>query len=271
MKTKLLPAALVAAVGVTLAPGLARASEPVVPVSSGDLILGFQLSGDNDVEVDLGPYTNFLNATTPFNISFGVIPADQTGAGSTVTNLNADLTAVFGSGWASNSGLQWGIVGHNSVTDIFLTQDAATISLPQDPGNTNGTSYASTIQSLINGLGGDFSTTNSTEAASVTAGSSNAWDTFLPGSSSAFGTGVDVEQLPGDGATGSTLSLFELYNNGTRNGDHLAAADIGSFSLDGSGDLTFTPASVPEPSTWASLIGGTLFLSFFRRRGLRVP
>jgi hypothetical protein len=272
MKTKNLFVALVATVGVTLTPGLARAAEPNVPVSYGDLVLGFQLSGDNDLLVDIGPYTQYVNATSAFNVTFGLVPADQSGAGSTVTNLANDLTTVFGAGWASNTGsslLQWGVAGKNGVTNIFLTQDALNATIPQDPGNSVATTYASTVQSLYNGLGGDPSTVNSTKAASVLSSAANSWTSFSPGSN-AFGSGLDTEQIAGsDGPTDSTLTLLELVNNGTRGGDGQPATDIGSFTLNGAGDLTFTPAAVPEPSTWVSIIVGVLSLGFFRRRGLR--
>jgi hypothetical protein len=41
---------------------------------------------------------------------------------------------------------------------------------------------------------------------------------------------------------------------------------VGAFTLNSSGDLTFTPASVPEPSTWFSMVLGALSLVFVRRR-----
>lgn len=264
MKKRILPATLAAA-GLALAAGPLHA-EPNVPYSSGDVILGFQLSGDNDLEVDIGPYSSFLNATTPFNINFGVIPADQTGAGATVTSLNADLTANYGSSWAS-SALQWGVVGNNGST-IFLSQDAADPDIPQRPSTSNAGVFSGDIESLGDGLGTSPSTINSTKTASVATGAANSWDSFTP-SSDGFETGLDIEQQDGHGATTSALNLFELAPNGRNGGGN--GQDIGSFALNNSGDLTFTPEAVPEPSTWLSVIAGALLLVFARRRrGFRV-
>ena len=271
MKTKLLPAAALAAACLALSPGLARAAEPNVPYTAGDLILGFQQSGANDLEVDIGPYTKYLNATSPFNVTFGVIPANQAGAGVTVSNLTADLSATYGSGWASNSGaslLQWGIIGDVATGASFttyLTIDSNNSTIPVRPGNSGGSLYDAKIGSLSGALVASPSTANSTEAASVLTTAANSWDSFNPGNS--FGSvGLPpIEQAFGaDGPTNSTLNLWQDAPNGKNGGGN--AVDIGSFTLDGSGDLTYTPVSVPEPSTWASIIGGAIFLGLFRFR-----
>jgi hypothetical protein len=270
MKIEILPAALTAA-GLALAAGhTARAVEPNVPYSSGNLILGFQLSGDNDLEVNLGPYSSFTSATSPFNVSFGVIPADQTGAGTTVSSLAADLSATYGSGWASSSLLGWGVVGdtpNGAGYTTFLTIDSHNPTIPSRYSNSQSSEVDSSISSLGGGLGTSPSTVNSTEVASITVGSSNpnSWSEFTPGSNFT-GSGLPVEQSFGaDTATTSTLNLFENVPNG-RNGGGGSATDVGAFTLNSSGDLTFTPASVPEPSTWFSMVLGALSLVFVRRR-----
>lgn len=268
LKIRLLPAALAVA-GLTLAAGPAHA-EPNVPVASGDLILGFQLSGDNDLEVDLGPYSNFLNATSPFNITFGVIPADQTGAGATVNSLSADLTANYGAGWASSSLLYWGVVGDTpsgAGYTTFLTIDSNNPTVPSRYSNSQSSEIDSSVSSLGSGLNTSPSTINSTKAASITVGSSNpnGWSQFSP-STDFTGSNLPVEQSLGvDTATSSTLNLFENVPNG-RNGGGGNATDVGAFTLNSAGDLTFTPAAVPEPSTWFPVVAGGLFLVLARRR-----
>ena len=273
MKPKLLPVALAAAAGFALAPGTARATEPNVTVNSGDLILGFQISDGsaNDLLVDIGPYSNYTNATSAFTINFGVIPADQTGAGATVGNLNADLTSNYGSGWASNSLLQWGVAGNpGNSGEVFLTEDVNNTTPVKDLGFQPADGLYTQTNNAVAGLSAAASSTNSTLVASLPTTGANSWSTFKP-SSNAFGTGLNIEQSPGDAAVGSTLNLLELVNDGSRKGDGLAARDIGSFTLDGSGDLTFTPsAAVPEPSTWLSIISGAASLIFIGRRKRRL-
>jgi hypothetical protein len=277
MKPTLLPAALVAAAGFALAPGHARAqSSTHVSVNTGtDLYLGFEESGNgNNLIVDLGADTLFLDATAAFTVQFGAIPAGQTGAGTAVYSLSADLSSNFGS-WASSSGataLKWGVVGDDENgpnTLLFVSRDSLNPNVPINASYNNIGIYADDVDSLGGTLSTDFSTVNSTEAASVpataTTGQPNSWSSFNP-YTNAFGTGLDIEQSPGDGPL-STLNLFEEIPNENGGG---AATDVGFFTLASNGDLTFTPASVPEPSTWLSLIGGAFFLGFLRRRrGLR--
>ena len=74
--------------------------------AAGDLILGFhQVGASNDLEVDLGQASTFVNAAagSTFNVQFGLIPTAQLNAGNAVFNLNSDLTSVFGASWNNNS------------------------------------------------------------------------------------------------------------------------------------------------------------------------
>ncbi|MGA3169509.1 MAG: PEP-CTERM sorting domain-containing protein [Chthoniobacteraceae bacterium] len=269
MKKSLLSAALAAAAGLILVPSLARAVEPDVTGSDGDLILGFQLSGENDLEVDIGSLNTYLDATSAFPVTFGVVPADQTNPGTTVTSLNADLTANFGAGWNSNSLLFWGLAGAVGNT-VFLSQDSANSNIPQRQTlNGADTTSGDINNTLLASLKESPSTTNSTEAASILTSAAGSWDSFTP-ATEAFDTGFNIEQAGDDTATDSTLILWELAANGRNGGGN--GVDIGSFTLNNSGDLTFTPAVVPEPSTWLSLISGALFLGLFQlRRRSRTP
>lgn len=266
MKSKLLAVSLVTAAGVTLSPRLVRAVEPNVPATAGDLILGFQLSGDNNLEVDIGSITTYLNATSAFPVTFGLVPADQTGAGTTVTSLNADLTANYSGSWSSNSQLYWGVAGAQGNT-VFLTVDSNNPNIPQRQTlNGANTTSGDINNSLVTTLSETPSTVNSTKAASIQTTAPNSWDSFLP-ATSAFESGFGIEQLDGvDTATNSTLNLWELAPNGRNGGGN--GTDIGFFNLNSSGGLTFTPASVPEPSTWRSAIAGALLLGVasLRRR-----
>jgi hypothetical protein len=259
MNRKILPAAVIAAVGATLSPGQAWATN--VPTNPGDLILGFEASGSsNDLEVDIGPYSQFLNATVPFQVTFGVVPGSST----VVNNLYSDLSSDFGASgaWVSNTSLLWGVVGFlsnepaSNSYDIFETQDAHDTDPIENPGYSGTRSDETPLNSVLSGLSSSANDGFSTEAASISTGNANSWTSQgLSG----------VEQQDGDPAIGSTLNLFDLVPPGSSpNGSD--AADIGSFSLNSSGDLIFTPTAVPEPATWLSIIGGGLLLGLFRRR-----
>jgi len=278
MNLKILPATLIAAAGLTLAPGHARAqSTTVVSTSVGtDLYLGFEQSGNADnLIVDIGSYTTFLDATSPFFVQFGVIPTGQAGAGTAVYNLNSDLGTYFGA-WATSSGvtaLKWGVIGDNDAASpaplLFLTRDSTISSAPINPSYDNIYTYTGSVDSLGSTLGTDYSTVNSTKAAETAAAvpqgqpSNDSWSSFAP-YTDAFGTGDNIEQAPGDGPI-STLDLYEGIPSENGGG---ADKEIGAFTLGANGELLYDP--VPEPSTWLSVISGALFMGFFRpRRGLR--
>ena len=271
MKSKTLPVVLLAA-GLTLVAGRARAQSSTFVSESAngnDLYLGFEQSGNaNNLQVDLGPDTQFLNATSAFNISFGVIPTGQTGAGTSVTSLLPDLNSIFTSGWTTSSGataLKWGVAGDDETgsTMLFFTQDASNPTFPKNPSSGAGSVYADKIDTFSYYLSKDYSTVNSTETASVPNSDSSTdpdpWSVYSP-STGAFGTSLNIEQSPGDGPL-STLNLYE-ETPGANVGSN--AKEIGTLNLETNGDLEFTP--VPEPATWGSLISGSLLLWLYQLR-----
>lgn len=257
MKFRYLSSALAVA---ALALPAVHARATVVPTNQvGDLVLGFEASGSaDDLEVDLGPISQFVNATSAFNVTFGDVPSTST----VVTSLNSDLGIFNGSGtWQTNSALVWGLAGltpDSSHFNLFLSQDAVNTTNPGTFSFGGESTPKSGIESLVgpSGLGGSANDGFSTAAAAVPTGNANSWSSFNP-STSAFQSGIVVEQVDGDPAIGSTLNLFEATPNSSGSGP---ATDIGSFALNSAGDLTFTPASVPEASTWAYVLGGGTFL-----------
>ncbi len=273
--------ALLALAGAALVPPSAKAATVTTVYTQGDLLLGFHQSGTtNDLLVDIGPASNYINATSAFTISFGVIPGTST----SVTNLSADLAAVFGSSWASNTQtnlVQWGIAGDTDhFTDgatfglpkntLFLTQAEATPGVQSTPLQRFKTGTAGTLDGTLNSLAtGSFgfsnstSTVNSTVATIQPIAQSNSWVSFNPGSN-AFGTGYNIEQLPAGtniGPTNSVLDLYQLQPNTVNGGN---GTYLGNFTLDSGGKLTFTPT--PEPSTFAMIGLGVLFLATRRTR-----
>ena len=252
MNRKILSAALVAVAG--LSPGLARAT---ITENPGDLFVGFQSVNDDgstgsyDLLVDVGPASQFLS-----------------GGSFTGINLNSDLDDAFGTGWNANTGypiVQWGAIGDDkygtfagdSSNTIFLTEDPSA-NAPSEPG----AQAAGTIGTkIVSNLGGTFrndtAESDNSEAAKISDTSTYSWSSFDP-STTSFGLGVNIEQANGDGPTNTALTLYQdIPNGGT------TANVLGSFSLSSGGELTF--ASVPEPSTWLSLLSGAICLGLFRR------
>ncbi len=76
--------------------------------------------------------------------------------------------------------------------------------------------------------------------------------------------------------TGNALSgQYDLLNyTGTLTTSEITlagnAAGEGSLSILGGDELVFTASSVPEPGTWALMLGGLGFLAIYRRKFLKL-
>lgn len=290
-------AALVAAAALA-APSAFATTVTLTDQSSGDLFLGFRQSGQsNDLEVDIGSIAKYTptalggtwNGIT-FNIGFGVIPGTST----PVTNLSADLSAVFGGSWATNTGdqtgVRWAVVGNQSLSTsplttnpgkntVFLTQAETTLGQQSTAPASNAVNFSAASGGVKNiegslGYSGRQSTVNSSVALSESSAASNTngWNTQIGGitSGSGFGSGLAIEQaLSGSlaGPVGSELDLYLISNTGT-GGISNAGQYLGSFSLDSSGDLTYSNVNaVPEPgSTVLVGFGLAALVPFLRRR-----
>ncbi len=262
------------------------ASAVVTSYSDGDLFLGFRKTGNaNTLAVNIGSATRFLTPTLggtavanqTFNVQFGVVPNTSTA----VFSLDADLTATFGSNWASNptdgSGVRWGVVGftsnavNNSPIDgyaartLFVTRQRVNPSTQTSINSTplsaigNRSGFATQFNGFANGIGGGSyinqeSTSNSSVAYIGAASDTNNWGTRIQ-ANGGFGLGASnsVEQLPSGTFSGPTNSVLDLWLS-PNTGSTLATGNtyLGSFSLNNTGELQFT--AVPEPSTYA-LIG----------------
>jgi len=245
----------------------ARAQNP------GDLILGFEEPGSggssNVYEVDLGAISQFSSSKT-FDLSA------------------SDLSTEFGNSWASSSLLQFGVVG-STLSSGSLTLGSNTLAAKTVFTSWNTFAAApvekssqATEVSDVNALYNDVAnvgtpTTGSTvslPAVSTTTSDAGSFATIDKNNQQfGFGTGFAKSNLDynSDGTTSAvdtaTLDLYEVAqtSSGTAPGSLL-----GTLSLNSSGDLAFTAAAVPEPSSWALMGVGVLGLFWnLRRRSLK--
>jgi hypothetical protein len=287
MKPKFLPAAIAAAAaGALLAPS-ARATGNVT-YTQGDLLLGFEEPGaSNNYVVDLGSPTEFITlsqsgATTNLNTTLGL------------GNLAADLASSsgFGSGWytpaAFGSNVQWGVFGAisgfgdsnlpslqpDTLFETIAETTPGTRSLAPSEHNSSTQDNQSSLFAPFAqaGFNNSSATANSTVATFITASPPvnspyTSWSANDPsGNAFTLGYGIEQSQNPSNlyiGATNSRLDLYELIP--TDEGGTGKAKDLGFFNLTSAGTLDFTGASVPEPSTYASIAFGAAFLLLFRR------
>jgi hypothetical protein len=241
----------------------------------GDIMLGFSATSGTgagkSLMVNLGAFQQFDNANgSTINFSSSIV---------------TDLTATFGA-WESTGLVRWSLIGTTGATTgidglsrrtIFTTAPggstapAATVDATQASDVTDVTS----MTTLYNGA-----TVTANSSVSVVVDNSNAGSYFARVNNSPtvrFGTS---NQTIANG-TSSVLDFYAVVpTNAVSLGgeaidgiDHVYTAGtnlLGSFDLNSSG-LSFTAASaIPEPSTYAALVGAAaLGLAAYRRRQVR--
>lgn len=251
--------------------------------NNGDVFLGLRRAGTaNTLAVNLGSARQFLttaqggtnDSTASFKVRFGVVP----GTGAAVTNLASDLAAVFGSNWTNNpvngTGVRWAVVGISGNTSsgipgytartLFVTRARSAPSTPTtipadrlDIGDFD--TFSSSFNSFVQGTGGSAfrnqqSTTNSSVAYIGAASGVDNWGTRINEASEGsfgLGSGYEVEQTFGSfsGPTDSVLDFWISPNEGSTAIPVDQNTYLGFFTLNTSGELTFTPASAANAPT----------------------
>jgi hypothetical protein len=248
---------------------LTTARGQTVSGSAGDLILGFRTNDGavtNDLEVDLGQYSQFTSLApgTVLNLNL-----NGTYYGSAGGLSASDISTVFGPSWNTLTDLVWSVAGDNgsgASTDLYATftaVDGATVS--QKSGSTQN-SPGVRLRAELGGLEGQTSLSSSEAAEIPVSLSSNGnYSGAIRGNGTvnkdyAYFTPSTEAFVSSTGT--SSLDLFAEIHGGTG-----AGTDLGTFALDSAGDLSFTAAAVPEPSTYAAmLLGGATLLSVRRRQ-----
>jgi len=225
-----------------------------------DLILGFRDNGTDsgtttdNLTVDLGSFTNFESGSSA---SYYVPGTTE----STGVNIGSLLSSTFGSGYATDTGLLFGIVGADSLGNTFMSAAATGSSLNGTAHSTawpvgdtthlaNPYSKFQTVQSHdgTGSLGGTdvVATTVTTSWSSVEQlTASKVWNGPNPGY-----LATTFEQTVPNAAS----DLYFLQ--ATDNGGSGTAKFLGTFSITSGGVIDFTAASaIPEPSTYAAILG----------------
>ncbi|HEY0257167.1 MAG TPA: PEP-CTERM sorting domain-containing protein [Candidatus Methylacidiphilales bacterium] len=265
---------------------LALASTAILGTSSalaqanpGDLLIGFEETGSTNVyEVDLGAASQFISPTSStltFNLSLSDLQSTAFG---------------FGSTWATNSAVQWGVVGGSQdIGDLTLGSTKLAANTLFVSWNTwaaapaeHVSSVQAGIQNNIDGLYNDFNT-----QATITPGNTPTLQTGGTSTADPAGFAYQIKNDPNfgiaagfasspldfnsDGTTSApTAATLDLYELTPTNADTGAKATdlLGTFTLSNTGVLTFNEAiAAPEPSTWSLIgLGGFLLVWRLRRR-----
>jgi hypothetical protein len=243
----------------------ASTSQATLTYTAGDIFLGFRSTDTNVTQsylVNIGSGSHFRDATSSFSIG----------------NLSSDLTTVFGSGWATDPKVTWGVVGVNSTAASGTFDGDPTRTLysslssnglipladPIGPAR-GGSSTQATPGNKIDAMRTDFLTYSSaafTNGAITNAGSPSSYTTFAGASIpfSYFATGM--EGTFANGASGTSLDLFRMAPGSSS----LKGSYEGTFLMDSSGSLSFNV--VPEPTGVVLLLCSGLALTSRRRRPL---
>jgi hypothetical protein len=260
--------AVIAAFGMI---SLAVCSYGQVPITAvdGDMLMGFRLSGNvNDLEVDLGNFSQFtqMNGSDFFLPQLSVL----------------DLQADYGTGttW-QQSGLLWSIatssfnttpnLALNSIFETSVNNGSPSVIYQRQAGSLQRL-VCGHIDQMTQGLNGATSTVNSNFAANIP-DSGNSYNTDInagpnpwnANSISLFSFSA-VENNTAIGSSGFVSSdLYELLPTTT---GHANAVLLGTFELFSNGTLEYFSV-IPEPSTYRMLaLGGALLcgLMILRRR-----
>lgn len=245
--------------GAVLCAAVAMTAPKAGAVTAADdtLLLCFRATAgtgsQTDLYVDLGTVSNYgPNEATTFN-------------------LNADLSAIYGSSWNTDPDLFWAVIATNgnSASDglpantVFVTAPDSTTFPNGNPSDPSTTSLQSPWRGAIENVYGQFNVGTPGVNPDATSGLSSTSTSYSQEYANAFSTDFDqaIEQSGNVGAGSDSSDLWELYPGSAANQQQI---DINTYTLNSNGVFT---AAVPEPSTWASVIlGATCLLAFRRRR-----
>jgi hypothetical protein len=275
MKSRLLLASAALSLGAVVAHA---ANGPTY--TTPDLVLTFENPSGTDLEFNLGVATALPSSGT---VDFGNFASFLTSNGQTVSSTLWAVAADAGGATkgAPPAGYPIAVSAYSGTVNalpgaIWLSE---TSSNPPSPLSTAlPAATLTSVEGSIGAVGTDISTNtalgSSGLAAQGVAVSATGDGNSYTGQSSYGNLSADLE------VTGSGSSQFWLLTSttpGTGSGKSATAegplaqgVDLGVFSLSNTGELTFTATAIPEPSTYAAILGVITvgFAALRRRRAL---
>ena len=257
--------------------GLGLAGSAFAQAATGDLILAFRdpsASTGLDAYVDIGQNTLYTTGgadATGSTVDTGInlLSGLTAGPNSVGTGTGLNDGSIFGSGFLTSSGVYAAIVGTTDTgNNLFLSANAS--GAGETPGVANSTAWtdrSSTAQSgvkgKVTGMLNGLTTAGSFNAVATTAGTSWTVEESVAGGK-AFGNYLQTSyETTAPGASGSAIDLYQL--NAT-NSTGVLGTFVGTFTITSTGELDFT-AAIPEPSTYAAILGAAvLAVALIRRR-----
>jgi hypothetical protein len=216
---------------VLLAAALAAAASTQAATYNSDLILGFTSQSGNDFVYDLGAASSLTSGETW-----------------TLTSQLAGYT--LGS-------VNWGVVGTATIGTARTAW--VTVGTGLTPNTVPNTSAWGKINTADSAIFSSFTTAGAGNSATPSSADANGWNQQTINGSLATQY-HNVYEIPN--VTGTTSAdFYSVIGNGS------APSQVGTFSLDSTGTVTFTAFTpVPEPATYGVLAGlGLLALSLRRQ------
>ena len=255
---------LLAAVGLGLLSATEAQAEPTV--SNNQLVLGFRASSGtgsaSNLEVVLGPVTNYTNATGTFAIT---------------ALAAADLTATYGSTWATSGRVSWSIIGTDGARNptLYMTCTETWPGVQTDPYERANGAAQKPVSNLIAvvyaGINASATTTaNSTQSAVIVASDPMSWSTNEDSTPAVSFGYFDITLFQNVMSIPSgSWAVSDLYQIASGSGP---AVYVGSFGLKSDGTMMFSktpaafyPAGAPvitaQPQNKTAAAGGSVTFS----------
>jgi hypothetical protein len=248
----------------------ATGSAATATYNPGDIFMGFRADSASGITqsvlVNLGPASQFRDATSSFTVPVG--------------NIGGDLTAVFGTNWHQRTDLFWSVVGANTnattgtvdgdpARTLYATKPEVTIGVQTTPFNRGSSATQGPPAQKMLDMAAAFVTSqvesgnNSIRQDNITA---NSYFQFQATSLSFSYFSPRTEGNFANGPAGTALDLFRM----TTGSSSLQGTYEGTFTIKSDGEVTFNTSPVPEPSTM--LLTATLALgaTLQRRRSKKI-
>jgi hypothetical protein len=250
---------------ILLAATLVASAHATPTYNKGDLFLGFWSTTSNtSYLVDLGNAGTFRDFSGTETLSLG--------------DIGTDLTAIYGSGWKTDSGVFWGVFGgtYNTVVNgdpldtLYASMPESPIGIQAQGFQDKSSGGQQTPASKINSMGNTYAGLNVTDSSNSPVavieanGTSGSFGGYVSNGGAANFTYFNSAMGNfASGTAGTALDLFRMQTS-TLGSDAPYGTYEGTFTISDSAVVTFS--SVPEPSTVACLTFGGAFLLLLARK-----